>query len=401
MRFRHFPIWLIPALAALFIYGLTTIRAQTFRINSAVIAHGTLQISFSGRDDSYYILHSANSLPVIQTPIAAMLGGNGSKVFTTSLPDDAMRFYRVEQLSLSGAEDQDQDRIPDVWELQHGLNPLLATDAAQIVPGENRSWLQKYLDEIPTIAAFASSESTGLVTASLTPVTVNLSKPFSGTLRVQLGGTALFGVDYSIAGGKLVSSDPPIVELLVPSPTSQVQISVKPIDTAGITPDRIITLSLVAPVNGAYLLSGIGPVTHVEGLTETSLTSGGLFAGTLAITNAVLLEPQGLRIAIRDNGGGQLMAYFDTARARFFNSPFSLPVTQTADGLQFQGAVSGTFPTNSLPASPLARWVISFPQSSTDTNGVMTSRFRLDLIGLTASGRTNTALGTITFAPLN
>src|SRR5439155_1438680 len=98
---------------------------------------------------------------------------------------------------------------------------------------------------------------------------------------------------------------------------------------------------------------------------------------------------------------GNLIAYFDTSRAPFFSGPFTLDVQHTPAGVQFSGAVIGTLPTTGAPPGQMAHWTLSLPQSSTGTNGVITSQFRLDLVGLTASGRTNSAFGTIAFVPLN
>src|SRR5258705_527213 len=65
--------------------GLLTASAQTFRVNSAEVTNGLLKIRFSGRTDSYYFLLSAPSLSVSQMPMAAMLGTNGSEIFTDSV----------------------------------------------------------------------------------------------------------------------------------------------------------------------------------------------------------------------------------------------------------------------------------------------------------------------------
>ena len=50
-------------------------------------------------------------------------------------------FFRVAQFPLTSTNDEDHDGIPDGWELQLGRNPLLASDATQIVPGDGRTWL--------------------------------------------------------------------------------------------------------------------------------------------------------------------------------------------------------------------------------------------------------------------
>ena len=49
--------------------------------------------------------------------------------------------------SVSTATDQDGDRIPDLWELNHGLNSLDASDAGLKVPDVDQTWFELWTDE--------------------------------------------------------------------------------------------------------------------------------------------------------------------------------------------------------------------------------------------------------------
>ena len=49
--------------------------------------------------------------------------------------------------SESTASDQDGDRIPDIWELGHGLNPLDSSDAGRIEAGQDSTWLEIWTEE--------------------------------------------------------------------------------------------------------------------------------------------------------------------------------------------------------------------------------------------------------------
>ena len=49
--------------------------------------------------------------------------------------------------SESTTTDQDGDRIPDLWELDHGLNPMDASDAGAKVPDLGLTWFEVWTDE--------------------------------------------------------------------------------------------------------------------------------------------------------------------------------------------------------------------------------------------------------------
>ena len=51
---------------------------------------------------------------------------------------------RSAALSLSEAPDADKDGIPDHWELRYGLKPNDPSDAMQLIPGDQLTYLQKY-----------------------------------------------------------------------------------------------------------------------------------------------------------------------------------------------------------------------------------------------------------------
>jgi hypothetical protein len=71
--------------------------------------------------------------------------------------------------SESTTTDQDGDRIPDLWELDHGLNPMDASDAGAKVPDLDLTWFEVWTDEgyggvfDGDVRIVVSSEEDGLV----------------------------------------------------------------------------------------------------------------------------------------------------------------------------------------------------------------------------------------------
>ena len=68
---------------------------------------------------------------VVPFATAKMALGTPGPVFAyTPLPAELEGFFRVNGISVYAPEDSDHDGMDDIWELQHGLNPLDASDAA-------------------------------------------------------------------------------------------------------------------------------------------------------------------------------------------------------------------------------------------------------------------------------
>lgn len=383
----------IPSLGSLILLaGLLTASAQTFRIDSAAITNSMLQISFSGRADSYYFLLSASSLSVTQTPMAAMLGGNGSEVFTNSLVGAATMFFRLEQLPLTSTNDQDHDGIPDAWELQHGLNPFLASDAAQVVPPDPRTWLQKYLDEIASLqlplAYFPSATSAVLADATNAVIPVAFSKPFTGRLTYQVGGTAVAATVGTLGDYR------PLPRYLDVTGSTNAQIPVTLISSRFVTTSRSLVLTLSQTDPPAYRVQS-NVVYEVHILSD----SAGSFVGNFTTTNDFLLGAQPVRVALRASGGTGLVAYFDTSQSSFFAGPIQVPVQVVATNLlHFTNPTSGVLSLTNLP-QPM-QWTLSLGDL-TGTNGILAGGFTLTLRGLSSSGRQVQAAGNLTLTTSN
>jgi hypothetical protein len=95
--------------------------------------------------NAYYRLFGGEQTTNLQTVIALSL----SNTLAAPQPpaNAAQFFYRAQRIALTAPHDSDGDGINDLWELAHGLDPLLASDAAQVAPGDTRTWLEIYNDE--------------------------------------------------------------------------------------------------------------------------------------------------------------------------------------------------------------------------------------------------------------
>lgn len=388
-----------------FAFTTYSANAAAIPVTSSVSRSGNqVRIGFIGNADSYYFLYSSTNLGVLTPmpffPKQSQLGVSAEQFFTVDASDE-MLFLKIESrenalLSL----DYDQDGISDGWELEHGLNAVDPRDASFPCLGSpGKTWLDCYEEQLLPTARFQATNSLTVVNG-ITDVPIILSKPIQGAVRVALGGTALFGVDYAVVGASRVVSTGPSILYDVPVDGANASIRIAAIDTTGIFQDRIVTLSLAASPDSKYELPTDGIHTHIVTLKESPLATRGLFTGALYVTNAVYLDAQTLKMALRKGTVTAWTAYFDVSEAPFFGEPFEIPVEFSGANIQFSGSANGSLPSPGGPREG-ARWTLTIPSTITDANGVLTAQFRLDLIGLTASGRTSTALGTLTLSPLN
>lgn len=253
--------------------------------------------------------------------------------------------------------------------------------------------------------SFVSASSTNFVGETSRPIRVHFTSAIFGRIRFLMGGTALFDKDYTIVGATRLSTTTNSIVIELPVNGTNLDLTISPKDSQEVFPDRSLTLALLSFPGGSYQAATNGPVTHpirhVAYLTESSLGMKGIYTGTLYATNNAAFDPQPIQMALRRDQTGSLWAYFDTTKAPFFGPPFALPAEQSGNVLNIRNSASGSTPLPGSVAGRSASWSLSFPFNTTLANGVLVSQFRLDLSGITASGRTSTILGNLTLAPLN
>ena len=371
--------------------------AQELRITDIGVDDlGGFHVGFPASVESYYLLLHGDAVTDVSEPVVAGLGMVGT--LTMNLPPPAAQlpaaqFFRLRQIPIAQPLDTDGDGIDDVWELRFRQSgaALDGADALQDHNGNGRPDLDDYRDEVlPLAAGFALAESAVLVTQSEVGVPVILTKPHSGRVRFQVGGTALPGRDYEIAG---ITPTQSTADVPVNGTSAVIPVRIK--DGPIIERDRVLVLSLVDEATPTYRLSATAPLTHALRITEADR---GVYFGTLSPTNGFVLAPQPLRIALRTKDAG-IEACFDTTLSTLFQAPFTMPA-RLVNGTPVMDGVA----TGQLDAATLGRtvsWSLSFPESSTDESGVTTAGFQLILTGLSASGRPVTASGALSLNPLN
>ncbi len=91
-----------------------------------------IEIRYGSDPDSYFVLHSARSLEESFVPTAMSLGRRIDGFFSMET-NGAQAYFRIEQLGLEQVRDQDQDELPDVFELRNApyLDPLSKEDGLE------------------------------------------------------------------------------------------------------------------------------------------------------------------------------------------------------------------------------------------------------------------------------
>jgi hypothetical protein len=372
-----------------------SVSGQSFQISSISVGNGVVQVSFPGRSDSYYFLRSGASVPALSagaTPVAALLGTSGNLSLQTSTGQTNAMFFRVEQIPLTSTNSVQHDGIPDSWKLQHGLNPLVSGVANELATGYATTWLQVYelqtnLAALP-LAYFPSSSTTVVVGSSNAVIPVAFTKPYTGGLTYQLGGTAVpqsSGVtgDYIQPGGEVYFANTTTANILitlVPEPDVEINRSI------------VIALSAPAVTNQTYTITTNSCVATIKIAQSTQ----GVFVGTLTITNGLFAGAQSVKMALRPGTGGNTVALLDVTGNSLLGNTFSVPVTAGTNGFQLNG---GQF-SNLLTNTPWGRNLnVNLSFGLTQTNGtVFTTPVTIALGGLTASGISYSGTGSITLA---
>jgi hypothetical protein len=378
------------ALAVLLAGGWRT-AGQEFEITSATLGESTLQITFPGRADSYYLLDAAESLSLGWQPTNALLGSVGGLSFAPALGHERAVFFRVEQLPLTATNDIIGDGIPDGFKLLHGL-PVFGPSEANLVPlGDTRTWLEIYNwtadQEALPVAQFGAPSYTVVAGSGAFSVPVQFTKPYTGWFTYQLSGTAVpssAGVtgDYIRPSGSNYCNNAATANITI-TLTSQPDIEV----------NRTIVIAISAPplTNQTYTITTNTSVTTVRILQSTL----GLFVGTLAITNGAQVGAQSVKMAIRPGANGNL-AWLDVTGNALLGNMFSIPVNAGTNGFQLGGAQYSTVVTN----TPWGRSLgvnLSFGATQTNGNSLATP-LTMSLSGLTASGLSYSGFGTLNLA---
>jgi hypothetical protein len=377
--------------------GCLSAGAQTFTITSATLSNDVLQISFPGRADSYYFLHSQISMSVTSPPVSALLGSVGSLVFN-SLVTGSTRFFRVEQIPLSSTNSLLGDGIPDGWKLQNGLDPFDPSVTNQVPFGDTQTWLQVYqtttsLAALP-LAYFPTPSTTVVVGATNVTVQVAFTKPFSGTLNYQVSGSAL--ADVNTPTGPAGDYIPPTgyITNLQSALAADISIALTPVSAVEV--DRTLLVALSYQSNAALRSYTITTKTSVEAIHIVQSTQG-VFVGTLGFTNGVYATSKGVKMALRSG------AFFDVTGDPLLGDSFTVLVNSSASGFQLNNSSFTRQITNTPWGRPL-NLNLTFGATITntaainDTNAVFVTPVSLTVNGLTGSGRSVTGYGTLTLS---
>lgn len=140
---------------------VTTVRAQGFPFVFFDKAGEAYRVSVGPSPLHYYRLQHSQDLH--QFSMLGMAQGMPGPVFShTPLPGTLKGFYRVQAIEGWAPEDTDLDGMDDLWELQNGLNPLDAADAAHLsVPNPAQSNLTYYRERfgLAPVTEYLSTET--------------------------------------------------------------------------------------------------------------------------------------------------------------------------------------------------------------------------------------------------
>ena len=141
--------------------------AEEFQLQVSQDPARNLNLSFSSDTNFYYILCQGETVTTITVPCAMRLGQNGWDHFVVAQPplDSAgAMFFRIRKVPIAQSLDSDGDGLPDVWEIEHHLDPLNPADAALEDKGDGLSNLERFLLgdnlQIVTVAEASGASAT-------------------------------------------------------------------------------------------------------------------------------------------------------------------------------------------------------------------------------------------------
>jgi hypothetical protein len=384
-------------------------HAQNLVITSIAVTNGSVQINFPGSADSYFLLEATPSLSVPLSPVSATLGANGSQTFRQVSGGSASMFFRVQKAPLTSLNDMDGDGLPDVWELQHGLNPLDATDASRISTDGVHTWFQvyqSYLNTLPLDAWFTAPESAVLsytgTTNSPAPlnVQVRFTRAVTGTFGYNTSGPALTNVDYAPLSGQIQVNN-----------SATAVIPVQPLTSSSLRGPRSVVVTLKRPGPNAPAAILATPAGNgVDQFASQAITirdaDQGLYSGSLSFlsqttrtvaggqTNVTIIPapaiaPSTLLMALR-SGSPNGVAVLELPECVLFgNNRLVIPVSLAGNygGFTSASPISGT---TLLPqfGNRSVSWTLQLAKVSFTNQG---QAFAADCVitvnGLSASGR--------------
>ncbi|HTL57152.1 MAG TPA: hypothetical protein VL361_15830 [Candidatus Limnocylindrales bacterium] len=367
--------------ALLLVNGCLSAFPQNFSITGvAVDKSGTLTIRHQASPDFYYILYRSATVDQIGSAVAMALGGEGEGQLTDQSAGPT-RFFRVRQVPVTAPLDTDGDGIDDVWELRFRKPgaALNAADANEDQTGDGTPDLQ---DAQKPLAYFARSASSTLK-GDPASVGVVLTRPYSGRLLFQTGGTAQEVFDYTFASGALQSAALRYVD--VSGTSASLALSSNP-DSIG-DGNRQVVLSLVQPADNSYRV--VSPAVHTVTLQDSAV---GVYTMALVFTNGASIQSQAFKVSLRSGAGGTMRAQLSGSAASMFPAGMAASVQLLNNGVQFKfleslaGQLAGPQTGDTLP------FQLQFSQPVIGSN-VFVMTALLQVGGLSASGKPLVARG--------
>jgi len=128
------------------IAGLCAVPALLFAQQAAPLQFNATQTNLTLHASNdvavYYLVEQSTNL-LSFAPWSLRLGDGGPS-WSVGFDSAPEIFFRGRWFSLYAPGDMDGDGLDDVWELEHGLNPLDPTDAGHTNPATGLTWLQEY-----------------------------------------------------------------------------------------------------------------------------------------------------------------------------------------------------------------------------------------------------------------
>jgi hypothetical protein len=397
--------------------GSVGVHAQNLVITSIAVTNGSVQIGFPGSVDSYFLLEATPSLNAPLSPVSAMLGANASQTFQQVSGGSASMFFRIQKAPLTSLNDMDGDGLPDVWELQHGLNPLDPTDAPRISTDGVHTWLQlyqAYLNTLPLNAWFTAPESAILSYTGATNlpaplnVPVRFTRAVTGAYSYNISGPAVANVDYAPLSGQIQVNN-----------SATALIPLQPLTSSSLRGPRSVVLTLKRPGTNAPAAVLATPAGNgVDQFASQVITirdaDQGLYSGNLSFlsqttrtvaggqTNVTIIPapaiaPSTLLMALRSGSPNGVAVLEFPECVLFGNNRLVIPVSLTGNysGFTSTATISGTTLLSQL-ANRSVYWTLQLANVSFTNQG---QGFAADCVitvnGLSASGRSLVLNGSI------
>ncbi|GAB4172349.1 MAG: hypothetical protein Fur0032_11740 [Terrimicrobiaceae bacterium] len=245
-------------------------------------------------------------------------------------------------------------------------------------------------------ALFEESGSTVIADGRTAEVSVLFSSAFSGTLRYQISGPGVVGLDYELMDGQVWDEQSATVRgsQQVSGSSAVIRIKTRKIEEFSAIRPIVITLTTGAVGQPPrYFVSRMSPDTRSNPSVHTlNVTPGdkGVYGAVLSFPPGSNIEPQTLNIALRSNG----KAVFDVSRSTLFDNNFEVNIG-FGEGSQFSwsGTASGTSEKTVSPPGAQNKdirhlaWSLQFGANTYSGANEVVVPVSISLSGLTASAR--------------